>query len=120
MPYVFESTDGRLPVLSLILLGTRQTLLRKGKIVETCYVVDALNNGSTRSLPSLPIDLDFPPPMAGYNDRHLTQQKKGNRKRFRPRCGRHNRTLPSLAVEMSVASPAKARAVTPPLCSAMV
>lgn len=53
-------------------------------------------------------------------DRHLTQQKNGNRRSFRPRCGRHNRTLPSLAVEMSVVSPANASAVTPPLCSAIV
>lgn len=68
----------------------------------------------------LPINRGIPPPIAGYMDRHLTQQKKGNRKSFRPRCGRHNRTLPSRAVEMSVAFPANATVVTPPRCSASV
>lgn len=53
-------------------------------------------------------------------ERLLTQQKKGNFKSFRPRCGRHNRTLPSLAAEIRVVSPANDKAVTPPRCSASV
>lgn len=53
-------------------------------------------------------------------ERHLTQQKKGNFRSFRPRCGRHSRTFPSLAAEIRVVSPANERAVTPPRCSARV